>query len=182
MPNFPNLFKGAGPGTHWHANDPRTSGFTSAATRPVTTNAVVGHIVHYSHPSPLISFTFSFAVARNYALSGTSEPATETSPGYVWEIDLGAVSEQPAAFDTISEIAKANHAHRHNGDLLLIEGVAAPGSNGTFLTTPVPLAGGRTTIPTVREELQALVFAVRDSEVLLDKVFAGCVVQRHDVY
>jgi hypothetical protein len=115
MATFPALFKGAAPGTYWHLNDARLSGFMAAATRPHTTNAVLGHITHYSHPSPYLSLSFSFAVARSYALVGPAGPASATNPGYVYEIDLSIVPGCPRPLDTLLEIAKAGHAHEHNG-------------------------------------------------------------------
>ena len=182
MATFPALFKGAAPGTHWHANDARLSGFTAAATRPHTTNAVLGHITHYSHPSPYISFSFSFAVARGYALDGPTSTADATNPGYVYEVDLSIVANLPSPpLDTLLEIARAGHVHEHNGGQDLLLGIADPGS-GAALTTAVPLPGGRTATPTVSQALRALVFAARDAEVLLTLVPAGCVIQRHSVY
>jgi urease beta subunit len=178
---FPALFKGAAPGTHWHANDARLSGFMAAANRPHTTNAVLGHITHYSHPSPYISLSFSFAVARGYALDGPTGTATATNPGYVYEVDLSASVGGPPPLDTLLEIAKAGHVHKHNGDQRLLLGIADPAS-GPALLTAVPLPGGRTATPTVSQALQALVLAARDAEVLLSSVSAGCVVQRHSVY
>jgi hypothetical protein len=180
MATFPALFKGAAPGTYWHLNDARLSGFMAAATRPHTTNAVLGHITHYSHPSPYLSLSFSFAVARSYALVGPAGPASATNPGYVYEIDLSIVPGCPRPLDTLLEIAKAGHAHEHNGGQDLMLGIADPAS-GAALTTAVPLPGGRTATPAVSQALRALVFAVRDAEVLLSSVPASCVFQRHSV-
>lgn len=182
MATLPALFKGAAPGTHWHANDARLSGFTAAATRPHTTNAVLGHITHYSHPSPYLSLSFSFAVARSYALDGPAGPATAIEPGYVYEVDLTVVAKLPSPpLDTLLEIAKAGHVHEHNGGQDLLLGIADPAS-GAALTTAVPLPGGRTENPRVTQALRALVFAARDAEVLVASVPSGCVVQRHSVY
>lgn len=116
MPTIPTLFKGAAPGTHWHQTDARICGFTAAANRPHTTNAVLGHVTNYSHPSPYLSLSFSFAVARQYALRGPLGLATAATPGFVYEVDLSTIADPPRAFDTLVEIAKVGNANEHNGD------------------------------------------------------------------
>ncbi|MCA9654722.1 MAG: hypothetical protein KC501_32705, partial [Myxococcales bacterium] len=131
--------------------------------------------------SPYVSFSFSFAVARSYALDGPAGVATQASPGYVYEVDLGAVIDPPRPLDTVREIAKNGHVHMHNGDTDLLLGIA-DSSMSTTLTTAVPLPGGRSQIPTVSPALKALVFAARDAEVLIPMVPSGCVVQRHSVF
>jgi len=181
MPTIPTLFKGAAPGTHWHQTDARICGFTAAANRPHTTNAVLGHVTNYSHPSPYLSLSFSFAVARQYALRGPLGVARAATPGFVYEVDLSTIADPPRAFDTLVEIAKVGNANEHNGDQGLLLGVADGATHGSVLTTPIPLPGGRMVQPMVSQALRALVLATRDAEVLLASVPAACVVGRHDV-
>ena len=178
---IPTLYKGAGPGTHWHKKNACDGGFTPAANRPYTTNAVVDHIVHYSHPSPYISLTASFAVARQYALSGPDGTASDTNPGYVYEIDLSACNTTKLRiFNPIAEISKTGLAHEHNGDQGLVLGVASS-THESVLKTPVLQAGGRKAIPSASTTLKALVNALRDAEVLTGKVPASCIVNRLSV-
>jgi hypothetical protein len=180
--NVPTLYKGAGPGTHWHTNDARLSGFTAAAHRTRTANAVRTHIVAYSHPSPYISFTTSYAVARQYALTGPSGIASQHLPGYVYEVDLSACGANVQVFNPLADLSKSGLGHQHNGDQDLIIGVAEPHRHAGLLIANVPHAGGRMLPPSISQSLWALVNAVRDAEVLLDSVPAGCVVVQHPVW
>jgi hypothetical protein len=175
--SLPTLYKGAGPGTHWHSNDARLSGFTSAASSVANRNAVVRHIVAYSHPSPLVSLTSSFAVAREYALSGPAGLATKGAPGFVYEIDLSVVSES-SLLDPLFMVVKGGAlSHMHSGAQSLILAVA---QNLPF--APCHHAGGKSLPPAVPQELRALVYALRDAEVLAPVVPSACVVNRHNVH
>ena len=176
MTVLPLLYKGAGPGTHWHLNDARLSGFTSAANGVANRNAVVRHIVAYSHPSPLVSLTSSFAVAREYAISGPAGWATKAAPGFIYEIDLSMLSGSKV-FDPILMVVKKALSHMHSGAQDLILAVA---QNLPFV--PCHHAGGKALPPTVPQELRALVYALRDAEVLAPVVPSACVVNRHNVH
>lgn len=178
---IPTLFKGAGPGTHWHVNDARILGFTSAAHRPHTKNAVITHITAYSFPSPYVSLTTSFAVARQYALSGPGGIASQKIPGYVYEVDLSACSAMPAIFNPVAEVSRANLAHAHNGNQSLILGVASQ-IHSRILNAKVPHSGGMRALPNISADMRALVNALRDAEVLVNAVPSTCVVMRHRVF
>lgn len=158
-------------------NDARVSGFTAAAMG-VNRNAVVRHIVAYSHPSPLVSLSSSFAVAREYAISGPAGLATPATPGYVYEIDLSLVTPNLRVLDPIRQIARAGLSHMHSGNQSLILAVA---QNLAF--APSHHSGGKVLPPTVPQELRALVYALRDAEVLAPAVPSACIsVTRHNVY
>ena len=209
---IPVLFKGAGPGTHWHANDARILGFASAAQRPHTKNAVIrikgqnllrhrlsldltraykiawgfclivlSHITAYSFPSPYVSLTTSFAVARQYALSGPGGIASRKNPGYVYEVDLSACIAAPTIFNPVTEVSKANLAHAHDGSQSLILGVASP-AHSQILGVKVLHSGGLRTLPNISAEMRALVNALRDAEVLVNTIPSTCVVMRHEVF
>lgn len=178
---IPTLFKGAGPGTHWHMNDARSLGFTSAAHRPHTKNAIISHITAYSFPSPYVSLTTSFAVARQYALAGPGGVASRKVPGYVYEVDLSAHPMAPEIFNPIAEISRASLAHAHDGEQNLILGVASS-EHGGILRAKVLHSGGLKTLPNISAEMRALAKALRDAEVLVNTVPAVCVVMRHDVF
>ena len=178
---LPTLFKGAGPGTHWHVNDPRISGFTSAAHRPHTKNAIISHITAYSFPSPYVSLTTSFAVARQYALAGPGGVASRKTPGYVYEVDLSACTAAPMIFNPIAEVSKANLAHGHDGEQNLILGVASP-THSRILGVKVLHSGGLKTLPNISAEMRSLVNALRDAEVLVNTIPGACIVMRHNVF
>jgi hypothetical protein len=178
---FPTLFKGAGPGTHWHMNDARVLGFTSAAHRSHTKNAIISHITAYSFPSPYVSLTTSFAVARQYALAGPGGVASRKTPGYVYEVDLSACTVAPITFNPIAEVSHAALAHAHDGEQNLILGVASP-AHSRILGVRVLHSGGLRTLPNISAEMRSLVNALRDAEILVNTVPATCVVMRHGVF
>lgn len=178
---IPTLYKGAGPGTHWHATDPRLNGFTVGAMAN-TANRVIGHITNYSFPSAYLSFSTSYAVARSYALTGPLGVASALAPGYVYEIDLSAVSTVPTLVDPIAIISAGGSragAHGHNGAGALIGEIAS----GLATPSLAHQCGGGMLTPAVSSELRALIFAMRDAEVLINgNVIAGAVVNRHSVF
>jgi hypothetical protein len=174
------LFKGAAPGTHWHQSDARISGF-SASTRVHTKNAVVTHIGGYSYPSPYLSVSTSFAVARRYALIGPQGAATVDTPGYVYEIDLEATTSHVSLIDPVREIALGHTgvvSYEHDGDVDLIRQIA----QGQDPSAAYQL-GGSSRVPAVSADLRSLIFAVRDAELLIHGSLPnGAVIRRHDAY
>lgn len=172
------LYKGAGPSTHWHVNDARLSGFTSAASRVITRNAFITHITNYSHPSPFLSFTTSYEVAREYALLGPGGSASSTNPGYVYEIDCLQVNDSPEIFNVLKEISDGHIAHGHQGNQKLISDLAK--NKQTIGAVRFP--GGKMCIPTISQDLKTLINAIRDAEVLIKIVPKNCVIERHDVF
>jgi hypothetical protein len=177
MAHLPTFYKGAGPGTHWHTNNAQLTGFTTAAVGATNRNTVVRHIVHYSHPSPLISLTSSFAVARSYALLGPAGIATRANPGIVYEIDFSLIVNPPRIVNPLRLIANTMAAYLHTGDPSLILNLA---QRHTYTTCHH--AGGRMLLPTFQQELYALVYALRDAEVLATAIPNVCVFNQHSVY
>lgn len=193
------LYKGAGPGTHWFVTDPRTGGFV-VAPAPAGPNAIVRHIVNYSWPSCYTSFSASYAAACEYALSGPAGAASLTNPGYVYEIDVQVALAAGVHFvDPVHMILGANPAlgvaalpTHHDGGADLIRGIADPLQAAILMMSPrrptnpaVPAGPGSGAVgaPVVQSQLRAVVFALRDAEVLADtNVGAGCVTQRYLVY
>lgn len=178
--NGQKLFKGAAPGTYWWTNDAVISGFTCAGHISATAAAAVTHIANYSHPSPYLSLSTSFAVAEKYAKFGPGGAASPANPGYVYEVDT---TQAPCSlFDPVELISKAWLGHDHDGDQDLILGVASPGHRAILGKPPARLGGGSIFPPTVTPRLHALIFAIRDGEVFAEKVPKNCVVKRHPVY
>jgi hypothetical protein len=195
------LYKGAGPGTHWFINDPRTAGGFLVAPVPSGPSAVIRHIVNYSWPSAYTSFSASFAAACEYALNGPAGTASAANPGYVYEIDVQLALDAGVRFvDPAQVILGANPPvgaaglvpTHHDGGADLIRGIADPLQAAILTTSPrrptnpaVPAgpssrAGGP---PVVHPHLRAVIFALRDSEVLaFTNVGAGCITQRYLVY
>lgn len=179
--HVPMLFKGAGPGTHWHRNDPKQSGFT-ASPMACGHNALLRHITNYSHPSPYLSFSTSFAIAKGYAMVGPGGLATPAAPGYVYEIDLSAVTTAIQVINPVADIclgSNGNLVHAHNGGGTLIAELA----DGLDPPTSAPQTGGGMLTPAVSKELRALIFAIRDAEVLITvNIPPGAIVNRHLVH
>jgi hypothetical protein len=195
------LYKGAGPGTHWFIHDPRTAGGFLVAPVSTGPSAIVRHIVSYSRPSAYTSFSASYAAACEYALSGPAGTATAANPGYVYEIDVelalaaGVRFVDPALviLGANPPVGAAGHVPtHHDGGTDLIRGVADPLQAGILIASPrrptnPALPAGPTVRtggpPVVHPELRAVIFALRDSEVLATtNVEAGCITQRYLVY
>ena len=171
------LFKGAGVGTHWHTNDPRTNGgFFCAPGRPPSAVAVVTHIGGISHPSPYLSFSTSYAVAYAYAMMGPTV-ATAANQGRIYEIDPSALP----LVHPVEAIARLTNSWHHDGDQTLVLGVADPTGLGHHLTTHPQRPPGSLARPaSVSDELVALVNSVRDAEVLVQgPVAPNCIVNTH---
>lgn len=174
------LFKGAGPGTNWWSNDARLTGFTVAASSLPTPGAALTHITRYSHPSPYVSLSTSFAVAAHYALSGPMGAATSTTPGYVYEVDPTQAS--CLLVDPIEVLSGQWLCHEHDGGPELILGVADPVGHKRVLTTPPRRLRPSPHPAAISARLQALILAARDAEVLAQSVPRARIVNRHAVY
>lgn len=184
------FYKGAGPGTHWWMNDPRAaptgsgSGFTCAAW-PMTIDAIVRHITAYSHPSPFLSFSQSFAVAREYALVGPAGKASASAPGYVYEVELDLDDPAFVHYHPVKEIGGQSHQlrHLHDGGSDLILAIAAPSQfRSVLMSVPPRVSHTNQYPPVITQELRALIFSLRDAELLTHAVSAVCIRNRHSVY
>jgi len=126
--------------------------------------------------SPYISFTRSYGVARAYAIVGSKRFATTSDPGYVFEIEI---SEDAGCrvLDPVREIAQKlpmpwqSPNYQHDGEQGFLLGVVDPVKMKSHLQEyclfpPGSAATPRT--PHLSEELEGLVRALRDSEVLVE--------------
>lgn len=178
------LYKGAAPNSYWHQNDPRINGHFAAARPRLATSAsrMVKHIAEASNNSPFVSFTYSFAVATEYALDG----ATETNRGRVYEVDFSVLSGDREAilFDPVHSICKHfNWVHNHDGGQDLIVGIADPLRGDILEAYPrrPPTAPQR--FAKFDQSLEALVRAIRDSEVLtVSFTLADGMINAYDLY
>jgi len=185
--HLPLFYKGAGIGTHWHLNDARTGGFKAVPTVGVhSVNAVRNHIANYSYPSPYLSVSTSFAVAREYALHGGGVPPTPANPGHVYEVNLANLPTltvySPLEILTGGCLGRGVVPHQHTGDWDLLLCLAGSTAHGGVLgisvyhpTSHVP--------PTYAPDVKPLATALRDAEMLVfDEIPAICVTNRFDVY
>jgi hypothetical protein len=190
---MPIFYRGAGVGTHWHENDARLNGFTSKKPGAIhSIDRLMKHIARADVNSPYTSLTRSYGVAYVYAVHfGRAQP-TETNPGYVYEIELSdPLPPGLHLLDPVKEVAKAAPepldliSYQHDGlpDFLL--GVMNPMEMGQFLTTPSlqPPPGGIPRPPNLAIELETLVLALRDAEILaVGNIPAVYIQNRHNVW
>jgi hypothetical protein len=190
------LYKGAGPGTHWWTSDAQTAGGFVVGHAPRNVNAIIRHIVNYSWPSPYSSFSASFAAAAAYAVAGPQGKATPAQPGWVYEIDVALAIELGARFvDPAREILQQNPyigapgtiPTFHDGGQDLILGIADPVVHRKVLVTPPRQPGLSGHVrgpgpPIVHNELRAVIFALRDAEVLATTdVPPACITARYPI-
>jgi hypothetical protein len=186
------FYRGAGIGSHWHHNDARTSGFAphSAGATP-SLDRLMHHIARGSTVSPYISFSRSFGIGRAYALAGPGGYPTVSRPGYVYEIELSD-DKVCRLLDPVVEVAKSlrepwdSLSYQHDGAQSFLLGVTDPENMLTYLHEPVVFPPGSAGTPrpaNLSQELETLVRALRDSEVLvLGNVPASLVRNKYEIY
>lgn len=181
---LPYLYKGAGPGTHWHQTDARLQGFRAPRAATGTLNFLLSHITAYSQASPYTSFSTSFAIARSYALAGPKGAATKANPGHVYVVDLQQLppGAHVKVVDPLAEVIGALNgslAHDHNGDV----GLMAQLAMGLPLLATTPGRFNKAAPLRVTHQLQVLINAMRDAELLVEGMLApAAVIDRDDVY
>lgn len=192
---MPIFYRGAGRGTHWHTNDARTNGFT--AQQPGTVGSVyqlMNHIARGTTNSPFISLARSYGVALSYAKFGGRAYPTSAHPAYVYQIEI---NDPPPPglqlFDPVMDVAATaaspltSPSYHHDGLPQFLLGVVHPqGRLRRFLRQhyPQPPPGGGTPRPpNLTIELETLVRALRDTELLaLGTIPTACVQDRFDVF
>jgi hypothetical protein len=189
------FYRGAGINTYWYLNDPIEQGFVARAPRmtPTTTRQML-HIARSTVNSPFISLTRSYAVAWRYAMVSSERVPTLRDPAYVHEIEV----QEPLPpglhlLDPVKEVAQmlppptsSGPPYQHDGlpDFLL--GIVDPGNMGHFLAQHAmqpPSSEGTPRSPNLTIELETLVRALRDAEILAHGIIpATCVKNSFDVY
>ena len=189
------VYRGAGIDSYWHINDPTEIGFTARAPEvEPTTDRLMQHISRGTSNSPFISLTLSYAVARDYAILSSLEIPTPSKPAYVYEIELqDPLPSGLTMLDPVKEVAKGlpspptiGPAYQHDGSQEFLLGVVNPRNMGQFLgqhSPQPPLSEGTPRPPNLTLELETLVRALRDAEILAYGTIPGtCVVNCFDVY
>ena len=175
------IYKGAAPNTYWHLNDPRNLGGFTAGNLHLqrSANIAVTHITQSSRRSPFISFTYSFAVAVQYAIDG----ATKNNQGVVYAIDTSGINSR-LFYDPVKELASTfSTVHAHDGGQNLIIGISDQTQQNILFVPPERPPGAAAIPPQVTNHLQAIVKAIRDAEVLLPTFSIGTqYIQVYNVY
>jgi hypothetical protein len=189
------FYRGAGINTYWYLNDPIEHGFVARAPgmTPTITRQML-HIARSTVNSPFISLTRSYAVAWRYAMVSSERVPTLRDPAYVHEIEI----QEPLPpglqlLDPVKEVAQVlpspislGPPYQHDGlpDFLL--GIVDPGNMGHFLAQHAmqpPSSEGTPRSPNLTIELETLVRALRDAEILAHGIIpATCVKNSFDVY
>ena len=178
--------------TYWHKRDARRHGFVPQ--RPgaePSVNSLMHHIARGTVVSPFISLTRSFGVAKSYALAGRRRP-TPNHPGYVYEIEWNEHPYAPRLLDPVKELSLhlpepyEQFYYQHDGPPEYLLGIVSPTLHRTLLSLPYPQpppAGGTPRSPRLTIELESIVRALRDAEVLAcGPIPASHVRNRYEVY
>lgn len=191
---MPIFYRGAGVGTYWHENGARLNGFTPKKPGAVhSIERLMEHIARADVNSPYISLTRSYGIAYWYAVPLSRDTATETNPGYVYEIELShPLPPGLQLLDPVKEVAKAapepldSISYQHDGRPDFLLGVINHMEMGQFLTTPClqpPPGGGTPRRPNLTIQLETLVRALRDAEILaVGNIPAAYIRNRHNVW
>ena len=192
------FYKGAGIGTHWHVHDSRRVGFTARSPEAAPTiEALVDHIATGTVNSPYISLTRSYAVAWNYAVRGALDIRTLDKRGYVYEVEIDIpLPSGLKPLDPVKEVAMSlpnpidvdseggYPFYQHNGLPTFLLGVVSPESMSHFQVgrQPQPPGPGLPCPPNLTPQLEALVNALRDAEILFHRYIPpSCIKNRFEV-
>jgi len=187
------FYRGAGVNTYWHNNDARISGFIPLSSgTTATVNCLMDHIVYGTVSSPFVSLTRSYGVAWDYAVNAGRQRPTPNNPAYVYRIEI---SNPPpinlTLLDPIKFVAQnlpsaLDPPYQHDGMPSFLLGVVDPIGNVKHRSAPYtqpPPGGGASRPPNLTTELEALVKALRDAEILaVGTIPASCITARYPIY
>jgi hypothetical protein len=186
------FYRAIGVGTFHHGTDLRTTGMSPRNPGGLyNPSSVIQHIARGAINSPCISLTKSYGVAEDYARNASRALPTPSNPAYVYEIDIPDPPPTPVqVVDPVvfisshcpSPLTLISYHHDGNQDFLL--GVVNPAmASSAPVRSPPGLGGGVKRPPNLTLELEAMVFALRDAEVLVvGNLPQTCVINRYDVY
>jgi hypothetical protein len=191
---MPTLFyKGVGVGTHHHPIDLRATGIMPRAPGALNAITVQQHVALGTTYSSCISLTKSYGVAQDYAKNAGLAAPTRALPAYVYQVEIPDDPGIPI-IDPVDFIA-SKHAnplvspsYHHDGDQGFLGYVAYPSGPAYLGVIPLsprpPGMAGTGTHPVHRSiQLDTIVFAIRDAEVLVHGGIPNTwITIRHDVY
>jgi hypothetical protein len=143
----------------------------------------LSHIAFGNTNTCYISLVRSFGVAADYALFAGRTPPSSENPAFVYEIHIPhqgiSVLEPVIVF---SELIGSSSAAYHNGGGAFLRGAVDPVGNFKSLTQSVRGPHG-VEQPMMLPELEVLVHALRDTEVLaLREIPRSLVAARYDIF
>lgn len=188
------FYRGAAIGTYWHGRNAETFGFTPQQPGlPRSLDSLITHIVDGTVSSPYVSLTRSYGIAFDYAVGFSRKIPSRDNPAFVYQVEI--VNPLPIGLlllDPIYEIVSSfpspgsSFSYQHNGNANYLLGVVSPGAMGRYLRQRVrqpPPGGGTPSSPSLTRELQAIVRALRDAEILAFGTVPDTLVRaRHNVW
>lgn len=162
---------------------------------PPDTTKLVNHIRLTATNSPYVSLTRSYGVAEHYAMfCGLSVP-TISMPAFVYEITIPdplPPGVNLKLIDPVKEIAlhlpepTSSFSYQHDGSPDFLLGVVDPARMASYLTAVCPQPpphSGTPRSPNLTPELETLLRALRDAEILaIGGIPYTYVSARYDVY
>lgn len=145
------------------------------------------HISRGTGNSPFISLTRSYAVARHYAILSSTRTPTPQDPAYVYEVEiefplfsgLQLLDPVKEVAQMLPDMASPGPPYQHDGIPNFLLGVVDPENMSEFLEKHAPQppsSEGTPRPPNLSIELETLVRALRDAEILaLGIIPATCV-------
>lgn len=191
---MPIFYRGAGINTYWYLNNPAERGFTARTPElTLTVTRMMHHISRGTANTPFISMTRSYAVARDYAVLNSTVIPTLINPAYIYEIEIpDPLPAEVKILDPVKEVAEIllppamRPSYQHDGSQEFLLGVVDPRNMGHFLMQQVvqpPSNGGTPRPPNLTLELETLVRALRDAELLVyGNIPENWIQNRFDVY
>ncbi len=189
------VYRGAGIGSYWYVHNPAETGFTARAPRASPTpERLMQHISRGTGNSPFISLTRSYAVARHYAMLISTRTPTPQDPAYVYEVEiefpllsgLQLLDPVKVVAQALPDIASPGPPYQHDGIPNFLLGVVDSENMREFLEKHAPQppsSEGTPRPPNLSIELETLVRALRDAEILaLGIIPAVCVKNCFDIY
>jgi hypothetical protein len=186
------FYRGVGVGSYHHPYDLRLTGLAPANPgASCTPTTIKHHIARGATTSPCVSLTRSYGVAEDYARNASRTLPTPANPAYVYEIDIpdplptGVTVIDPLyvlAAQHQNPMASVSYHHDGNQDFLIavVNRMMGPPAKVRF----PPGAGGAPRFPNLTIDLEAMVYVLRDAEVLvLGNLPTTCVTNnRHTIY
>ena len=170
-------YRGAGLGTYWHTNNAMQEGFTPQSPQlNHTPSLLINHIARGTVTSPYISLTQSYGVAWDYAVTFSRARPTQQNPAYVYQVEINDPPPKgPHLLDPVKEIAASAPSppaaipYHHDGLPSFLLGVVSSSTMRLHLNRPIkqPPGGGTLRSANLTLELEAIVRALRDAELLV---------------
>jgi hypothetical protein len=180
---MPLFYKGVAYGTHWYDKYDSRHGFWAPKPEKLDEDLeIINHISNGgSAQSPFLSVTTSYGVALSYAKNKQLVNGTILElEGLIYVIDS---DQEPGLriIDPVKRIAeglKAPHDYHHSGSRNCLLELIEPGVTGLKEEVLFPKPPGNQGVEThFSAELKTMVYALRDSEILIfGEIPASCII------